>query len=282
MLQHEETYGFFPSDGWSWKWVGDPDRGTGKEQPGGWLYSLLPYIEQISLRELGSDGDPNNWTPEQLAGAAQCISTPLTVATCPSRRSPVAIPASTMWFGGSFHPSGADAVTMHAHGDYAVCGGDQYNAMNVNGPGDLQHAAIMTANDTWPTFPDATGVGYTRSEVKMSSISDGTSHTYMLGEKYVNVDAYADGNEDGWDNETMYNASDDNIRTTYYDPASSATHMPVHDIPGVMRRECFGSAHSGGLNMLFCDGSVQMISYTIDPETHRRMGNRMDGMPVNY
>ncbi len=42
MLQHEERNKFFPSSGWGYGWVGDPDRGIGNQQPGGWVYQSLP------------------------------------------------------------------------------------------------------------------------------------------------------------------------------------------------------------------------------------------------
>jgi hypothetical protein len=32
--------------------------------------------------------------------------------------------------------------------------------------------------------------------------------------------------------------------------------------------------------MAMCDGSVHTYNYDIDPEVHRRMGNRMDGEVV--
>ena len=43
----------------------------------------------------------------------------------------------------------------------------------------------------------------------------------------------------------------------------------------------FGSAHSGGLNMATCDGAVRSVSYLIDTEVHRRLGNRCDGLTVD-
>ena len=63
MLGFEQLNGHFPSGGWGFHLIGDPDRGTGLEQPGGWFFSILPHIEQAALYQLGSDGDANNWQP---------------------------------------------------------------------------------------------------------------------------------------------------------------------------------------------------------------------------
>ena len=51
-LNHELARGRFPSNGWYCAWVGDPDLGDSWQQPGGWMYNLLPYMEQQALHDL--------------------------------------------------------------------------------------------------------------------------------------------------------------------------------------------------------------------------------------
>ena len=55
--------------------------------------------------------------------------------------------------------------------------------------------------------------------------------------------------------------------------------QPQQDRAGVVGPNlyAFGSAHAGGLNMAFCDGSVRTISYDIDRDTHRLNAVRNDG-----
>ena len=56
---------------------------------------------------------------------------------------------------------------------------------------------------------------------------------------------------------------------------------PMQDRAGYLNTYSFGSTHANGSHMAFCDGSVRMISYTIDPETHRRLSNRNDGCVID-
>ena len=100
----------------------------------------------------------------------------------------------------------------------------------------------MTESRTWPNVAvnggglfngssPATGISYLRSRVKISDITDGTSNTYLLGEKYLSPDYYLNG-MDGADNESMYCGYDnDNHRTTYYD-GTHPDHQPMQDMPG--------------------------------------------------
>jgi len=50
---HQDVNQFFPTGGWGGGWVGDANRGFGPKQPGGWIYNVLPYTEQINLHNLG-------------------------------------------------------------------------------------------------------------------------------------------------------------------------------------------------------------------------------------
>src|SRR5262245_19386168 len=43
-LNHESVYGWLPGGGWTGRWLGEPDRGTDRSQPGGWVYQLLRFI----------------------------------------------------------------------------------------------------------------------------------------------------------------------------------------------------------------------------------------------
>jgi prepilin-type N-terminal cleavage/methylation domain-containing protein len=99
-INHNDSQGFLPSGGWGWYWVGDPDRGAGKDQPGSWIYHIFPYAELQNLHQLGSDGQSDVITVGQRNGVAQAMETPVSFINCPSRR-----PAKTY-----AHPSGPSGL----------------------------------------------------------------------------------------------------------------------------------------------------------------------------
>ncbi len=56
----------------------------------------------------------------------------------------------------------------------------------------------------------------------------------------------------------MYTGMNNDVqRTTFYPPAEDP-------LVGTNPKQ-FGSSHNGGLNMLYCDGSVHFVEYTINP-----------------
>ena len=54
---HHDTYNRFPGCGWGWNWIGEPDRGTDKSQPGGWVYQLMAFMEARGVPGIPADYD---------------------------------------------------------------------------------------------------------------------------------------------------------------------------------------------------------------------------------
>ena len=112
-LNHESATKMFPNSGILALILGHPDAGVGIGQPGGWLYNILPYIEQSTLYKLqqGLTGAP-------LHTAATTVEqTPLAAFYCPSRR-PVQTYAVLSVLSPSFSDPTIAAVLNLATGGY--------------------------------------------------------------------------------------------------------------------------------------------------------------------
>src|SRR5207245_1191226 len=141
---------------------------------------------------------------------------------------------------------------------------------NENGPGPTTlaqgDAAAFWAGYTGAYARKWVGVIYQRSEIRITDISNGTSNTYLLGEKYLQPEHYKDG-QDGSDNEHMYIGADNDIEKITLRP-------PLQDKKLLNDTKRFGSVHVGGCNMLYADGRVEVVSYSVDQAVHQRAGDR--------
>ena len=271
-VRHEQSLGYFPCDGWGYTWAGMADQGYGPNQPGGWVYNILPYIEQENLRLLGTGMYPGNLSGLQTAIATR-VATPLAVMMCPTRR-PVQLVTTGPYINPGFSYSAP--TPMCARGDYAMNGGEQFIGVG-GGPPDLPTG--LSSTYSWPNNSQFYGISMVHTWLPAATIRDGLSNTYLLGEKYLNPDAYTNGSDWG-DNECMY-GGDDLDMNRWSGNSSSGYYPPMQDTPGITDYYLFGSAHAGTWQAVFCDGSVHAISYQIDPEVHRRLTNRMDQLPLD-
>lgn len=250
---HHDAHGHLPSGGWGYLWVGDPDLGPGKEQPGGWFYAILPYIDQQAVYDL----------PGTPTGNAERIQVVQPLAYCPSRRGPGLYPSL-------FPMRESNPVPSVARTDYAANSGEGTRNEYIAGPRTV--AEGLSPTFPWPNTSNLNGVCFQRSELSFRDITDGPSNTYLLGERYLNPDHYASGRS-GCDNECLYTGFNCDIHR-------AGTASPARDRRGFGSVTRFGSIHAGGFHMAFCDGRVRQISYNIDLTTHRRLSNRHDGEPV--
>lgn len=223
-INHEAAHQHVPSGGWGWTWSGDPDRGVGKSQPGGWGYNILPFMERGVVHDIGAREAP-----------------PLPEFICPSRR---------------------EVPTSIGLTDYAMNSGSLVPNMLA---GPEHHLAAVDYG--WPRGYN--GISFPRSEVRLAMITDGTSNTYLVGEKFMDPDNYVRG--DPCDNRSIFSGHDCDVNRW-----SHSSFPPLQDQQGGIFdfASGFGSVHANAFHMAFCDGSVRAINYSIEPATHSRLGNR--------
>jgi prepilin-type N-terminal cleavage/methylation domain-containing protein/prepilin-type processing-associated H-X9-DG protein len=275
LLQHHDDMGSFPSAGWGYSWAPDPNRASGPSQPGGWGYSLLPYIEQGNLAALGAGTTDEMTDAVILSTNVQRLQTPLPIWHCPSRRPPQLYPVAT---GISFvnTPTLSGVVTLSARTDYAINGGEVFFSIGI-GPATLAEGDSGTY--AFPNWQTATGISHVKCEVTITMITDGTSNTYLVGEKYLGSDYYATGTSLGDDQGPYLSDERDSMR---WGSIAGTDLPPAHDASGDDLTFSFGSPHSNAFQVAMADGSVHAIFFSISPETHRLLCNRSDGQVVTF
>ena len=265
---HVARVGFFPSSGWGYMWVGDPDRGFGEKQPGGWLYNSLPFMNLNNIHQIGA----GQTIQQKMTSLSQQKAQVVPIFICPSRRQVIGYPAKE----GSRN---ANQPSTMSKTDYAANGGT-YKILGA-GPGDTS-CLNNFPNCNWNGDYKETcawldqhydGVSGMLSQTRPAHITDGLSRTFFAGEKYMNPKQYYTGTGCS-DNNSAYQGNDWDLNRW-----CNSGSMPMQDTPGF--EDCttrFGSPHVSGVQFVMCDGSVHQISYHIEASVYEHLGNRKDGV----
>ena len=246
------------------------------------FFQILPFIEQNALYD---------------SADAVINATPVKVYFCPARRGPT----TRLGAGGQALALNDYALPMWTNvagggGSTAGCWGfwgDTATNDDVTNYPYYSNAALVRGGRRGNTTP-ANPTGY--PTVTLTGIQDGTSSTMLLGEKFVdptryqpvqtNLDTAAVGacgaggcgfTDNGWVNGW---ATWSTCRCSMSGPHRDA---PYGD-PGSQWQagwQFFGSAHPGGMNALFADGSVQHIRYGIPNAVFQLLVRKGDGLVVS-
>jgi prepilin-type processing-associated H-X9-DG protein len=203
--------------------------------------------------------------------------TPVTIFSCPTRRPPTLV--------GSFILN-----------DYAANNGVTWCPANEVNTWNGTIVPSYVNNNGWQKVPT----------VSFTTISDGTSNTLLLGEKYLSLEQYASGASWG-DNNSSVGSGNTWIsgrcaahQPRQDQPSTTATQeqpVPNYNAPGVNGRcgpwglgsptggggyyDYWGSPHAGGFNVAFADGSVRSIKYSISLPVLAQLSTRAGGEVVD-
>jgi prepilin-type N-terminal cleavage/methylation domain-containing protein/prepilin-type processing-associated H-X9-DG protein len=203
-----------------------------------------------------------------------------------------AFPMQTGWGWGAMLLPYLEQSALHSQlnfGEGTVIGGNlSLIALPVTGfrcPSEIGPDSVTCAPLGEPSYKlpaenycGSEGVLSSMSSTRISQITDGTSQTFILGERIV---------QPGSPSTLAYTSAWCGLAAfaDQYDYASVPHLMPssIHMLnTSVGDPQCFGSRHELGAHFAFADGSIQYISNNIDPSIYVALGTSDGGEMVNY
>lgn len=272
---HHDTFGTFPAARYAPVPGAPASQSCGGEEAS-WLVRVLPFIEQ---QNQANNWDLNGKWYDQPAIARETIAD---VFLCPSRRagtSPIGSRDVGSGSGGRLPcgcpiPGTGGVSVTGALCDYAGNHGDLSPGSTGavtdfyyggNGTGTIISVRPVCNGDR-PTRP--------LDKIRMASITDGTSSTFLMGEKFVAIHKLGIFPEDS--------------------PAYDGDHLPASCRlagPGVRLaigpRDLladalsFGSWHPSVVHFSMADGSVRSFSVNLDTRVLGALANRQDSQVVS-
>jgi prepilin-type N-terminal cleavage/methylation domain-containing protein len=267
-----------------WKGSGAPDPyiDAGTLSGAGWIVFVLPHLEEQSLYDQFKPYLDKKWysvkqglNKNDLALRAALAMQP-SVLMCPSDE--FKGPRDDQFpYSSSTHvdsPAWSVAVTCYKGnaGDTAYDKSDDlppFNSPVGYWSGGAQYTSTsgkMDCHYERDCFGILWRTTYARGGVKMKEITDGTSHTFLIGEA-----SPVDGISVAWNCEGDWAIAGIQLNWDWRSfPPCAAGGVPscFWDMKG------FRSAHAGGVQFALADGSVRFIADNIEHATYRALSTR--------
>lgn len=255
----------------------DAEGGTSIDLGPGWAWGsmILPQMDQQPLYN-----SINFSLSVAYAQNNTCSTTSLAVYLCPSDfgNSLVPVLANPPNPANPGSSSGSNIVDTVARGNYVGCWGlGEICAGSTPTPG------VMVAGDP---IGIPNGIFQRNSNTRISSITDGTSNTFAVGERSHNLSyvTWTARSINGWLGVTppgdggsdRFNPSPEECWTQVLGPAGLENGMRTPNDPQA-HVEDYWSYHPGGVNFVFADGSVHFIKSSINPIPYRALMTRNMG-----
>ena len=226
-----------------------------------WSFRLLPFMEHENIFDaLDEDkrvDDPNN---------ALAMRTAVATYFCPSRRRP----SADRNFDNNDQPPADDKKAVAAGGDYAANAGLTYRYGTPDEP-------PIENPDTGQELEleEAAGPIFYRSKIRAAQIEDGTSQTFVVGERHIPVGLESNPGLDHHDaGDTAFFAGD------HPGTILAGTRNGFPTSPEDPSEDKFGSEHPDLIQFVFLDGHVAGLTTDVDVTTLQRLSTFGDGWPI--
>lgn len=224
-----------------------------------WAVQIMPYMEQGPLYDKWNIQDQYYNQPQTVR------ETHVKGLYCPTRRSPGKVSST-----GDVPDNGTPSGTHHsgALSDYAGCAGDfnytsWYDGVNANG-------AVFTGE---VLEQSGTLIRRWRGRVNLAKIEDGTSATFLIGEKHVPQSRFTIAVGDG----SIYNGDHE---WNFARVAGPGYPLAPHPKYTTNMNTIFGSYHPSMCQFVLVDGAVRSIRNDISTTILGRLAVRNDGEVV--
>lgn len=228
-----------------------------------WFVLILPQMEQDNLYK---QWDLTRTYYEQAPAVQNAL---VRGYLCPTRRG-TAMPSTDLEVSSTGQPD----TLLHpgTQGDYACNGGQFYNAI-VDNP--LCNGAMCSANAQLNAGGQVTSW---QSQTGLKDISDGTSQTFLVGEKHSVRSKWGQSGP-SWGEGSIWNGDFPRNFSRIGGQTKWNLGQGPDDLTGPWHCK-FGSWHPGVCQFLFADGHVVSLSNSIDMDTLQKLSCRNDGQVI--